>query len=67
MFPTIRPQELLADAISQQYRVKDPGDGEEVEFMEDVFNILCTILAQPDMKRKFLEAEGVELMVIMMK
>ena len=53
--------------MSQQYRVKDPGDGEEVEFMEDVFNILCTILAQPDMKRKFLEAEGVELMVIMMK
>ncbi|GFZ44825.1 hypothetical protein JCM24511_02551 [Saitozyma sp. JCM 24511] len=50
-----------------QYRKKDPGDNEEVEFMENVFDTLCSALAQPEMKKAFLEAEGVELMVIMMK
>jgi beta-catenin-like protein 1 len=35
--------------------------------MENVFDTLCSALAQPEMKKAFLEAEGVELMVIMMK
>jgi len=35
--------------------------------MEDMFNCLCTTLAEPEMKKLFLEAEGVELMIIMMK
>jgi beta-catenin-like protein 1 len=35
--------------------------------MEDMFNCLCTALAEPEMKEAFLEAEGVELMIIMMK
>ncbi|ORY30833.1 putative beta-catenin-like protein 1 [Naematelia encephala] len=53
--------------VLSQYRKKDPGDSEEVEFMENVFDILCTALAEPEMKAAFLEAEGVELMIIMMK
>lgn len=51
----------------QQYRNKDPEDSEEVEFMENIFNCLCTALAEPEMKALFLDAEGVELMIIMMK
>ena len=35
--------------------------------MEDMFNCLCTALAEPEMKKLFFEAEGVELMIIMMK
>ena len=35
--------------------------------MEDIFNCLCSALAEPEVKQLFLEAEGVELMVIMMK
>lgn len=58
-------EEYVAD--TQQYRKKDPEDSEEVEFMENIFNCLCSILAEPEMKAAFLEAEGVELMVIMMK
>ena len=54
-------------ANTQQFRKKDPADGEEVEFMEDMFNCLCTALAEPEMKKLFFEAEGVELMIIMMK
>jgi len=38
-----------------------------VEFMENIFNCLCSLLAEPEMKKAFLEAEGVELMVILMK
>lgn len=51
----------------QQYLKKDPGDSEEVEFMENVFNSVCSSLAQPEMKKAFLNSEGVELMVLMMK
>ncbi|KAK1921422.1 Catenin-beta-like protein [Papiliotrema laurentii] len=58
--------EVILKSLSQ-YRKKDPSDGEEVEFMEDMFNCLCTALAEPEMKEAFLEAEGVELMIIMMK
>ncbi|ORX34896.1 Catenin-beta-like protein [Kockovaella imperatae] len=58
--------ETLLKLVSQ-YRKKDPSSGEEVEFMEDLFNCLCSALAEPEMKAAFLEAEGVELMVIMMK
>jgi beta-catenin-like protein 1 len=35
--------------------------------MENVFDSLCAALASADIKRLFLEGEGVELMVIMMK
>lgn len=35
--------------------------------MENIFNCLCSSLAEPEMKKLFLESEGVELMVIMMK
>jgi beta-catenin-like protein 1 len=35
--------------------------------MENIFNCLCSLLAEPEMKSAFLEAEGVELMVILMK
>lgn len=35
--------------------------------MEDSFSSLCSLLTQPGCKAMFLEAEGVELMVIMMK
>ncbi|CAD6591520.1 MAG: hypothetical protein TREMPRED_000112, partial [Tremellales sp. Tagirdzhanova-0007] len=53
--------------ILSQYRKKDPGDREEVEFMENIFNCLCSALAEAEMKQLFLDAEGVELMIIMMK
>lgn len=35
--------------------------------MENVFDTLCSVLLEPEHKAKFLEGEGVELMVIMMK
>ena len=35
--------------------------------MENIFNCLCSLLAEPELKQTFLESEGVELMVIFMK
>ncbi|WVR03234.1 hypothetical protein IAU60_000225 [Kwoniella sp. DSM 27419] len=58
------------DALLQvlsQYRKKDPADSEEVEFMENVFDCVCSALSQPEMKKAFEVSEGVELMVLMMK
>jgi beta-catenin-like protein 1 len=35
--------------------------------MENVFDALCSSLAEPENKRLFLDSEGVDLMVLMMK
>jgi beta-catenin-like protein 1 len=35
--------------------------------MENVFDSLCSVLLVPDHKVIFLEGEGVELMIILMK
>ncbi|WWD06053.1 hypothetical protein V865_004138 [Kwoniella europaea PYCC6329] len=58
--------DILLQGLSQ-YRKKDPGDSEEVEYMENLFDVLCSILSQPEMKKAFVDNEGVELMVLMMK
>ncbi|WWC57769.1 uncharacterized protein I303_100304 [Kwoniella dejecticola CBS 10117] len=58
--------DILLQGLSQ-YRKKDPGDSEEVEYMENLFDIVCSLLSQPEMKKAFVDNEGVELMVLMMK
>ena len=35
--------------------------------MENVFDALCAALTEPENKKLFLDAEGVDLMVLMMK
>lgn len=49
--------------VLSRYRKKDPDDPEEIEFMENVFDALCSTLAEIEVKKAFFEAEGVELMV----
>lgn len=58
--------DVLLEVLSV-YRKRDPKDADEIEFMENVFDTLCSVLLEPEHKLKFLEGEGVELMVIMMK
>lgn len=60
------PSNVLKPPV-QQYRRRDPAEGDEAEFMENVFDTLCSALAEPEIKKLFLESEGVELMVILMK
>ena len=53
--------------LHQTYRKRDPSGADETEYMENVFDALCSALTEPENKKLFLEDEGVELMVIMMK
>jgi beta-catenin-like protein 1 len=50
------------------YRKRDPVKGsEEEEFVENVFDSLTCVVDEPEGKAKFVEAEGVELCLIMIK
>ncbi|TRM67789.1 Catenin-beta-like protein [Schizophyllum amplum] len=53
--------------VLSQYRRRDPADADETEFMENLFDALCSALAEPEVKKLFLDAEGVELMNLMIK
>lgn len=50
------------------YRKRDPEKGgEEEEYMENLFEALTCLVDEPGGKEKFVEAEGVELCLIMLK
>lgn len=49
------------------YRKLDPDKGEEVEYMENLFEALTSLADEPEGKAKLVEAEGVELCLIMLK
>ncbi|CDW98926.1 hypothetical protein [Sporisorium scitamineum] len=53
--------------VVARYRRAAPQGAEEQEFAENVFDCLCSTLSSPANKRRFLEGEGVELMVLLMK
>lgn len=69
-------KQALADAettdillqLVAQYRRRDPDkSGEEEEYMENLFEALTCIVDSASGKTKFIEAEGVELCLIMLK
>lgn len=49
------------------YRSKASQSPEEEEFVENVFDVLCAILMENSAKVSFLENEGIELMILMLK
>ncbi|KAL8277930.1 hypothetical protein RQP46_009749 [Phenoliferia psychrophenolica] len=49
------------------YRRRDPTSADEAEFMENIFDTLCSALSEPKVKTAFLEGEGTELMCLMLK
>lgn len=50
------------------YRKRDPIKGtEEEEFVENVFDCLTCIVDEPEGKQEFVEAEGIELCLIMVR
>ncbi|KAI1193981.1 Catenin-beta-like protein [Nemania serpens] len=50
------------------YRNRDPGKGrEEEEYVGNLFEALTSMVDEPEGKAKFVEAEGVELCLIMLK
>lgn len=49
------------------YKSRDPKTAEEEEMLENLFNSLCSVVMPMENKDRFVKAEGVELMIIIMK
>jgi beta-catenin-like protein 1 len=65
------PQHVLDIVLTQlsPYRKRDPekNSDEEQEFVENLFDIMCTCVQHPSGKALFLELEGVELCLLFLK
>ena len=55
--------DIVLKSISK-YKNINPKDGEELEYLENLFNILCSLLLENEVKTKFNKLEGIELMVL---
>lgn len=58
--------DLLLTCVAQ-YKSRDPAPGEEEEYVQNCFDVLCACLMQPVHKAAFVKAEGVELMHLMLQ
>ncbi|KAH7557013.1 hypothetical protein JRO89_XS11G0028100 [Xanthoceras sorbifolium] len=58
--------DVLLQAVSM-YKSKDPKSSDEEEMLENLFDGLCCLLMPLENKERFVKAEGVELMIIIMK
>ena len=57
---------LCVQAIAP-YKNKLPSSDDETEYVENLFNALCATLMTPKNRQVFVDAEGVELMVLILK
>lgn len=58
------------DVLLQQlavYKRHDPATSEEQEFMENLFNCLCSALMTKENRERFLKGEGLQLMNLMLR
>ena len=51
----------------QLYKRYDPTSSDELEFMENLFNCLCSSLMHNANKDLFLKGEGLQLMILMLR
>eukprot|EP00056_Hartaetosiga_gracilis_P019451 m.14221 g.14221 ORF g.14221 m.14221 type:complete len:351 (-) comp7709_c0_seq5:1012-2064(-) len=58
--------ETLAQTIAK-YRKKDPTTDDEIEFMENIYDSLCSSILFPANKTLFMDCECVELMVLLLR
>lgn len=58
--------DVVLQAVAM-YKSKDPRSSEEEEMVENLFDCLCCLLMPLENKERFVKAEGVELMIIIMK
>ncbi|GBG66651.1 hypothetical protein CBR_g66787 [Chara braunii] len=50
-----------------QYKGRDPRSTEEQEMVENLFDALCSVVLPQENKERFVKAEGVQLMILIMK
>ncbi|EDW81269.1 uncharacterized protein Dwil_GK11115 [Drosophila willistoni] len=58
------------DVLLQQlavYKRHDPASNEEQEFMQNLFNCICSALMAPENRDRFLNGEGLQLMNLMLR
>ncbi len=73
MTESIRQKALSYDAVNtlltvlSSYRKKDPSEADEEEKLENLFDALCSLLIEADARSAFKDAEGPELMFMMLK
>ncbi|KAF7831176.1 beta-catenin-like protein 1 [Senna tora] len=58
--------DVMLQAVAM-YKSKDPKSSDEEEMVENLFDCLCCLLMPFENKERFVKAEGVELMIIIMK
>lgn len=58
--------DVVLQAVAM-YKSKDPKSSDEAEMLENLFDCLCCLLMPLENKERFMKAEGVELMIIIMK
>jgi beta-catenin-like protein 1 len=51
----------------QQFRKRNPADADEAEFMDNIFDALCSAASEANNKRLFLQSEGIDLCLLIMK
>ena len=49
------------------YRTVPPETPEQIEYLENMFDVLCALLMEREAKEAFIAGEGVELMVLFLK
>ena len=52
---------------AQTYKRHDPSGKEEVEYMENLFNCMCSALMYSANRGRFLRGEGLQLMNLMLR
>ena len=57
--------EVILEQLSE-FKGRDPRDHEEIEFLENCFDIVCSCLLERKAKNIFLKEEGIELMLLML-
>ncbi|CCJ28271.1 unnamed protein product, partial [Pneumocystis jirovecii] len=65
-FINLNGVDILLHVLSP-YRKRDPVKDIEEEFVENIFDCLCSLLQEQEGKEKFVEAEGIELCLIMLR
>ena len=58
--------DVVLQAVAM-YKSRDPRSSDEEEMLENLFDCLCCLLMPLENKERFVKAEGVELMIIIMK
>ncbi|KAI4299683.1 hypothetical protein L6164_033117 [Bauhinia variegata] len=58
--------DVVLQAVAM-YKSKDPKSSDEEELLENLFDCLCCLLMPMENKERFVKAEGVELMIIIIK